>query len=197
MSAAVDVTKRSLLQRYLAELATNPLRTKMLTNMTLNGIQEVLASYLAGEKTADGSYVSDRVPKMMLYGLFISAPISHTLVTTLQKVFEGRTTPRDKVLQIIASNLIVSPIQNTAFLLTMAVIGGARTFDQAIAVWKAGFMKIMRISWISSPIAIAIAQKFLPPEAWVPFFNLIAFVFGTYVNQKTKKQMQQKRRLAK
>ena len=60
--------QKTLLQRYLVELATNPLRTKMLTNASLNGIQEVLASYLAGEKTASGSYVSDRVPKMMLYG---------------------------------------------------------------------------------------------------------------------------------
>ena len=39
--------------------------------------------------------------------------------------------------------------------------------------------QMMKISWISSPLAIAFAQKFLAPETWVPFFNLIAFVFGT------------------
>lgn len=37
----------------------------------------------------------------------------------------------------------------------------------------------MRISWVTSPICLAIAQKFLAPEAWVPFFNMVAFVFGT------------------
>jgi hypothetical protein len=54
--------------RYLGQLALHPLRTKAITNATLNGVQEVTASYLAGEKTKDGSYISDRVPKMMAYG---------------------------------------------------------------------------------------------------------------------------------
>lgn len=40
-------------------------------------------------------------------------------------------------------------------------------------------VQMMKISWVSSPIALAIAQKYLAPEAWVPFFNLIAFTFGT------------------
>ena len=71
-------------------------------------------------------------------GACISAPLGHILVTTLQKAFAGRTTPRDKLLQIIASNLIVSPIQNSVFLMSMAVIAGARTQKQILATVKAG-----------------------------------------------------------
>lgn len=82
----------------------------------------------------------------MRIGLLISAPLSHTLVTTLQKAFEGKTTPRDKLLQIIASNLIVSPIQNSVFLCTMAVIGGARSIDQVLRIYKAGIMKVRSLS---------------------------------------------------
>ncbi len=70
----------------------------------------------------------------------------------------------------------------------MAVIAGARTYHQIHATWKAGFMPVMRVSWISSPIALAFAQQFLPQETWVPFFNLIAFVIGTYINSSTKKK---------
>lgn len=136
--STVKVAEQTLLYKYLGQLATNPLRTKALTNATLNAIQEILASYLAGEKSKNGSYVSDRVPKMMIYGAFVSAPLGHFLVTTLQKAFEGRTTPRDKLLQIIASNLIVSPIQNSAFLISMAIIAGARTKEQCINTLKAG-----------------------------------------------------------
>ena len=51
----------------------------------------------------------------------------------------------------------------------------------------------MRVSWVTSPVALIIAQKYLPPEAWVPFFNLIAFVFATYINTKTKRAMQQRK----
>ena len=49
-------------------------------------------------------------------------------------------------------------------------------------------MPVMKISWISSPIALAFAQKFLPESTWVPFFNIIAFVIGTYINTHTKKK---------
>ncbi len=65
--------------------------------------------------------------------------------------------------------------------------------QQVKATVKAGFWTVMRVSWMTSPISIAIAQKFIPPDAWVPFFNLIAFVVGTYINAITKKR----RRVAK
>lgn len=46
----------------------------------------------------------------------------------------------------------------------------------------------MRVSWITSPIALAFAQQFLPEETWVPFFNIVAFAIGTYINAHTKKK---------
>jgi len=70
----------------------------------------------------------------------------------------------------------------------MAIIAGARTFHQVRATVRAGFWPVMRVSWITSPICLAFAQQFLPQETWVPFFNLVAFVIGTYINQHTKKK---------
>src|SRR5436190_11949607 len=70
----------------------------------------------------------------------------------------------------------------------MAIIAGARTFHQVRATIRAGFMPVMKVSWITSPIALAFAQKFLPEETWVPFFNIVAFVIGTYINAHTKKK---------
>ena len=70
----------------------------------------------------------------------------------------------------------------------MALIAGARTFHQVRATVRAGFMPVMRVSWITSPLALAFAQAFLPHETWVPFFNFVAFVIGTYVNAHTKKK---------
>lgn len=70
----------------------------------------------------------------------------------------------------------------------MAVIAGARTWHQIRATVRAGFMPVMKVSWITSPIALAFAQKFLPEQAWVPFFNFVAFVIGTYINTHTKKK---------
>jgi len=70
----------------------------------------------------------------------------------------------------------------------MAVIAGARTFHQVRATVRAGFMPVMKVSWVTSPLALAFAQAFLPNEVWVPFFNFIGFVIGTYINAHTKKK---------
>jgi len=176
------------LAAYLTQLQSNPLRTKMLTSGTLAGLQEFLASWIAHDKNKNGHYFTSRVPKMAIYGAFISAPLGHVLISMLQKVFAGRTSLKAKILQIITSNLIVSPIQNTVYLTAMAVIAGARTFHQIRATVKAGFWPVMRVSWITSPICLAFAQAFLPQETWVPFFNFVAFVIGTYINSHTKKK---------
>ena len=82
----------------------------------------------------------------------------------------------------------ISPLQNTVYLTSMAIIAGARTFHQVRATVKAGFMPVMKVSWITSPITLAFAQKFLPEQTWVPFFNIIGFVIGTYINTHTKKK---------
>jgi hypothetical protein len=55
--------------------------------------------------------VDARAFKMALYGFVVSAPLSHVLVGKLQKVFAGRTGRSAKLGQVLASNLIVSPIQ--------------------------------------------------------------------------------------
>ena len=70
----------------------------------------------------------------------------------------------------------------------MAIIAGARTFHQIRATVKAGFMPVMKVSWVVSPISLAFAQKFLPEQVWVPFFNIVGFVIGTYINSHTKKK---------
>jgi hypothetical protein len=97
----------NMAQLYLRQLQSNPLRTKMLTSGLLSGLQEVLASWIANDVSKHGHYFSARVPKMTLYGMFISAPLGHLLVGILQKVFAGRTSLKAKILQILASNLIV------------------------------------------------------------------------------------------
>ncbi|KAJ9637903.1 hypothetical protein H2201_008498 [Coniosporium apollinis] len=176
------------LAAYLQQLQSNPLRTKMLTSGSLAALQEFLASWIAHDRNKNGGYFTSRVPKMAIYGAFISAPLGHFLINILQKLFRGRTSLKAKILQILISNLVVSPIQNTVYLTSMAIIAGARTFHQVRATVKAGFLPVMKVSWITSPIALAFAQKFLPEQTWVPFFNMVAFVIGTYINAHTKKK---------
>jgi hypothetical protein len=113
--------------------------------------------------------------------------------------FEGQDSPDSRQqldckftpqshLTIYADSLKIAPIQNSVYLVSMAIIAGAKTIHQVHATWKAGFMPVMKVSWITSPLALAFAQQFLPEHAWVPFFNIVAFFIGTYVNSVTKKK---------
>lgn len=86
----------------------------MLTSGTLGATQELLASYLAGDKDKNGHYLTSRVPKMAAYGGLISAPLGHVLISILQRVFAGQSSLRARVLQILASNLIVGPTMRTS-----------------------------------------------------------------------------------
>lgn len=79
----------------------------MLTSGTLAALQEVLASWLAHDRSKHGHYFSTRVPKMAAYGALISAPLGHMLISILQRLFANRTSLKAKILQILVSNLIV------------------------------------------------------------------------------------------
>ena len=79
----------------------------MLTSGSLAALQEVLASWIAKDVSKHGHYLNSRVPKMAVYGAFISAPLGHFLISILQRVFSGRTSLRAKILQIVVSNLVV------------------------------------------------------------------------------------------
>ncbi|OAA57219.1 integral membrane protein [Cordyceps fumosorosea ARSEF 2679] len=179
---------KGYLAAYIKQLESNPLRTKMLTAGGLAGLQELLASFLAKDRNKHGNYFTSRVPKMAAYGALVSAPLGHVLIWMLQKVFHNRTSLKAKILQIIVSNLVIAPIQNSIYLVAMALIAGARTFHQVRATVKVGFWKVMKVSWVVSPLSLAFAQQFLPNHLWVPFFNVIGFVIGTYVNTTTKKK---------
>ncbi|KAI0051659.1 hypothetical protein FA95DRAFT_1511599 [Auriscalpium vulgare] len=191
--------RHPLLAAYLVQLAANPLRTKALTTGTLCFLQEVLASHLAGlpvrapPKSAPAysqllarAHVDARAIKMALYGFLVSAPLSHVLVGELQKAFAGRTGRGAKIAQILASNIVVAPIQTATYLASMAVISGANSTDAVLKTVKGGFFAVIRVMWVTSPLSIIFAQRFLAPELWVPFFNLISFVMGTYFNTKVK-----------
>ncbi|KAF7320298.1 Peroxisomal membrane protein PMP22 [Mycena kentingensis (nom. inval.)] len=188
-----------LLASYLQQLAAHPLRTKSLTVGSLCLIQEILGSNLAGlpppKRPANApflfhllsrAHVDQRAVKMFCYGACISAPLSHYLVGALQRAFAGKTSARAKVGQIVANNVLVAPVQTVAFLASMAIISGAKSVDEIVKTVKAGFLSVIRIQWVTSPVALFVAQKFVPVELWVPFFNGLSFLLGTYFNYRVK-----------
>ena len=90
-------------------------------------VQEITASHLAGvpsprpiaksgtpqydlEAALSRAKITPRAFAMAIYGAFISAPLNHVLVGRLQKVFAGKTTPKDRLLQILANSICIAPI---------------------------------------------------------------------------------------
>ncbi|KAM5530808.1 hypothetical protein V8D89_015549 [Ganoderma adspersum] len=200
MSAVQAKQINPLLAAYLRNLAANPLRTKSITNSVLQFFQEILASHLAGvppprvAKDAPllvhllaRAQISGKAFKMAAYGALVSAPLSHVLVNALQKAFAGQTGLKGRLGMLLASQLIVAPIQIFAYLSCMAVINGAKSVDEVAKTLHVGFGRVLRVTWMTSPVYTVFAQQFLPAEMWVPFFNFMQFLTGTYFNIKIKK----------
>ncbi|KAK0534757.1 hypothetical protein OC834_000415 [Tilletia horrida] len=194
-----------LLKAYLTRLQAHPLQTKQQTSALASASGELIATRLSGVPPAKNTFqlkgvagdvlkrlesvgISERVILMGLYGYLVAAPLGHILTGALQRAFAGRTTARDKILQIVAANLITSPINNAVYIASMAFINGARTKDQIVKTVKASFGKVMVTTWITSPLAIAYAQNYLQPELWEPFFVMLKFFMGTYFNTLAKKK---------
>ncbi|KAJ3179739.1 hypothetical protein HDU85_004738 [Gaertneriomyces sp. JEL0708] len=168
---------------YLESLRTHPLLTKSVTSASLNGLQELLAALFSGQPV-DGQ----KAVYMGLYGFTISAPLGHVLYELLNKIFANKpATAIWSVMKLLASNFGIAPLQNAVYLAAMAIISNPLRPVQAIKhTLGTQFMKVMRMTWIMFPAVQIVAFKYLPQEAWLPFFNLVSFVFGTYINTMTK-----------
>ncbi|KAJ3870263.1 hypothetical protein EV359DRAFT_69380 [Lentinula novae-zelandiae] len=199
MSSSMTKGPHPLLARYLSALASHPLRTKAITTALLCFLQEILGSNLAGipakkvskdyplvYKLLANAHVDAKAIKMAVYGFLVSAPLSHFLVGALQKAFSGRTDTRARVAQIVTSNLLVSPIQASTYLASLAIISGAKSTNDIVKTIQSGFWSVIRVSWTVNPLVIAIAQNYIPLHLWVPFFNTVQFVLGTYFNYRVK-----------
>ncbi|KAJ3490550.1 hypothetical protein NLI96_g1346 [Meripilus lineatus] len=201
-----------LVAAYVQQLAAHPLRTKCATLGLLQFLQEVVGSHLARvppkrvpkdapfyKFALSEARMDLKALKMAIYGFFISAPLGHWLSGQMAKAFAGKTpSTKLKIAQILASNLVVSPISvsgimgvddasSQVYLACMAIINGAKSLDDIIRTWQGGFMNVIRVTWMSSPLAMVFAQKYLPPQLWFPFFSLVQFSLGTYFNIKVKK----------
>ncbi|KAL0579375.1 hypothetical protein V5O48_002651 [Marasmius crinis-equi] len=200
MSQVTTKGPNPLLLKYLDQLSRHPLRTKAITTGILCFIQEVLANHIARapvrRPAKDASVtqhllararIDSRAFKLGLYGFLVSAPLGHFLVGLLQKVFAGKTGTKAKVGQILASNLFVAPIQASAYLASMAIISGATSLEEIKQTIKRGFFSVVRVTWVVSPLSMTFAQNYLPPHLWVPFFNAVQFIIGTYFNTRVKK----------
>lgn len=69
----------------------------------------------------------------------------------------------------------------------MTIVRGAKTTDDVITAVKKGYWPMYKFVATISPCSLILAQNFLAPELWVPFFNLVAFVAGTALNVIAKR----------
>jgi hypothetical protein len=88
----------------------------------------------------------------------------------------------------VLRNTKVVPIQVFVLVIVQAIVRGAKTLEEVKTAVKAAFLPVYRFSSVSSPLAMLFAQNFLPPELWVPFFNVVAFTLGTTFNVISKRK---------
>jgi peroxisomal membrane protein 2 len=174
--------QQDLLTRYSKSLEQNPILTKASTSGTLYALQEIIAVLATG--TGNKESVTKAV-KMSSYGFFVSGPLGHVLYSFMETIFKNKTGPSVGILKLLFSNLVISPILNGCYLVALASFAGA-SLPKAIQLAKSKLLGMMKISWVVFPLVQMYAFKNLAPKFWVPFFNFVAFVFGTMVNIQAK-----------
>jgi hypothetical protein len=203
-------------QKYTIQLQTKPLKTKALTLVFFALLNEQLASFFAGDIQKLHVYknfsiphtFSSRVPLMGVFALLINTPLTHYGYKIIQKLVPSPLTPRKKLLQIILSTGVVTPIFCACFVSWIGLINNMKKLKLEIkngsklneklsnliklflsvikTSLKSSFLKVCSTSVITSPIFMLLAQKFVIPEAWTVFFAFCYFIVGTYNNTKVK-----------
>ena len=96
---------------------------------------------------------------MASFRFLILAPLGHTLIDVMDRVFAGCTGLSTKL-----GMLAIAPIQIAVFLAISTVVEGARTKDGILRVVKGGFAPVLGVMRVMSLTAIIFAQMFLPSE---------------------------------
>ena len=73
----------------------------------LNAGEELLASWLAKDRSRYGHYYTARIPKKAAYGSLLQIPVTHGLLKLAQYLFNGRTSPDSKLSSILFGLFVV------------------------------------------------------------------------------------------
>jgi len=74
---------------------------------TASAGEEILASWVAGDRNKAGNYMTSRVPKMAFYGAFIKAPLASFLLKGLRAIFSNHKSGSARVLEILIGMFVV------------------------------------------------------------------------------------------
>lgn len=192
--------------QYLKALAKHPLFTKQVTSGVLAVLNEVIALTATGDiklvKIGSVTFkhvVSVKLLVMALFGSMVTTPVTHTMYNVINhKIFPGKLSPKQRVLQLLCSLGTVTPVTAALFTAGIAIINqykfksvllGEILRIRTIAgkSLKQNYGRILKTSLVTSFVSIVLAQNFVPTELWVVFFSLIHFLVGTYQNIKLKR----------
>ncbi|CCE83893.1 Piso0_004490 [Millerozyma farinosa CBS 7064] len=195
-------------KQYLAYLSKYPLVTKSITAGVLAGLNETLASLVAGDikKVQVGRFqirhvLSPKIVTMVVYGSLILTPVSHKLYGILNRVFGGpNISKKMKIAQIASSLCFITPTLSAIFATWISLLNGytpsfssttasaelAKIKSVVVRALKTTYPPILRSSLVTSLCCMVVAQNFIEPELWVVFFNFVYFVLGTVQNTRVK-----------
>ncbi|TID22607.1 hypothetical protein CANINC_003267 [Pichia inconspicua] len=209
-----SLSPSNLNKKYTETLHRKPLLTKALTLTFLALLNEQLASLFAGDiksfkvgsELSIPHLLSEKVPLMGIFAFFINAPVTHYGYSLIQKLVPSPLTPRKKLLQILLSTGIITPILSALFVSWIGLINNISAFKKILKknssdkisdfikafkktiyqALKSNFLQVTYTSALTSPLFMLFAQKFVIPEAWTVFFAICYFVVGTYNNTLVK-----------
>lgn len=159
---------------YVRWLERQPILAKAVTNGVLSGAEEASTQAITGKGDRE------RVLKMTLFGLLVKGPLGHYLYEVVGKLFPSSSLAHS-IGQLLAVNFFVAPVQTAVYYVGMGAIDG-QDLEGIVRYVRANFWGTMLITWKLFPAIQVGTLKLLPQALWLPWFNLLGFVFGVYCN---------------
>lgn len=200
-------------KQYLGYLNKYPLLTKSLTSAVFCGLNETVATFLAGESQSSKVLgvsiphaVLSKLFTMVFYGAFIITPLSHQMYGVLNRVFGNRLLPKMKIAQLITSLSTITPALVAVYTTWLSLINGyrpgagntlgqelGRAFEAVKIGMKRSYTQLLKLSVLTSLFTLSVAQNFIAPDLWVVWFTVVYFILGTFQNYKLKMRLKLKK----
>ena len=169
---------RSLTQRYLALLISDPLKTKLVSSFVIFGLSEVNAQLLAAspQEGKQQAHAPGCIKWKEVVGFaclaFYNAPAMHA--------FFGATAALSIPARVLLQLCSIDWVNFSIAITVKALVKGA-SFAEAVATSRARFLPTLRAMLTVWPPIHVVIQQFVPVDLRVLAFNLAALAWNTYL----------------
>ncbi|KAJ3691954.1 hypothetical protein LUZ60_012304 [Juncus effusus] len=171
-----------IVKKYMLQLQTHPLRTKMITAGVLAGISDSVAQKLTGFEKIE----LRRLLLKIIFGFSYGGPFGHYLHKVLDYIFKGKKDKTTVAKKVLLEQLTSSPVNHMMFLLYIGLVVERRPWSEVKIRVKKQYPTVQFTAWMFWPIIGWVNHQYIPLQFRVIFHSFVAMCWGIFLNVRAK-----------